>query len=196
MDGATCSHPGLLGDNSLIGSSGRLYRVLPMLALICLVLGPSLQALLFARRGLRSWISWALSFGYSTRPFSASTWLFSERLDLWLRSNNLVSASIGRHCHICRRTPSWGWWALFLQGWLLLCHMLGWRASLLLGFMLWFCKPIERLVIPRAMLPLPPLIGFWWSLAMVDPLLPSVHWLEDVLEMNTCFWCQGLNKTI
>ena len=31
---------------------------------------------------------------------------------------------------------------------------------------------------------------------MFNSLLPSVYRLKDVLGMNTCFWCQGLNKMI
>ena len=52
-DEVTCSLPDLLGDSFLAENSGRLCRVLPMLALTCLVLDPSLQVSRFVRRGLR-----------------------------------------------------------------------------------------------------------------------------------------------
>ena len=42
-DEVTCSCPNLSGDSFLAENSGRPCRVLPMLALICLMLDPSLQ---------------------------------------------------------------------------------------------------------------------------------------------------------
>ena len=48
-----CSRPNLLGGNFLGENSGRPCRVLPRLVLIFLVLGLSLQKVLFEGRGLR-----------------------------------------------------------------------------------------------------------------------------------------------
>ena len=152
MDEVACSHPNPLGGNFLGKNSGRPCRVLPRLVLICLVLGPLLQESLFEGRGLRYWIFWALPSDCSTRLSSTGTWSFSGRLGLWLRPNNPGSASVDRRCYVRRRTPSWDWWVLPRLRWLLLCHKLGWKVSLLLGFVLWSCRPIEHLVTPRAML--------------------------------------------
>ena len=41
-DEVTCAHPNPLGDSLLAENSGQPYGVLPMLALTCLVLDPSL----------------------------------------------------------------------------------------------------------------------------------------------------------
>ena len=52
MDEVAFSHPNPLGGNFLGENSERPCRVFPRLVLICLVLGPSLQELLFEGRGL------------------------------------------------------------------------------------------------------------------------------------------------
>ena len=52
-DEVTCSYPNLPGDSFLVENSGRPCRVLPMLALICLVLDPLLQVSPFVGRDLR-----------------------------------------------------------------------------------------------------------------------------------------------
>ena len=51
-DEVTCSHPNLSSDSFLAENSGRPCRVLPMLALTCLVLDLSLQASPSIGRGL------------------------------------------------------------------------------------------------------------------------------------------------
>ena len=149
----TCSHPNLLGDRFLTENSGRLYRVLPMLALTCLVLDPLLQVSLFIGWGLRCRIFWASLSGCSTWPSSAGTWPFFEKLGLWLHLSSLGLVSIGCRCWLHWRTPSWGWWVLSRRGWLLLGHAWDWRVFLLLRFLLWFDRPIKHLATPRAMLP-------------------------------------------
>ena len=52
-DEVTCSRPNLPGDSFLAENSGRPCRVLPMLALICFVLDPSLQVSPFVGQDLR-----------------------------------------------------------------------------------------------------------------------------------------------
>ena len=52
-DDVTCSRPNLPDDSFLAENSGRPYKVLPMLALTCLVLDPSLQVSPSVRRNLR-----------------------------------------------------------------------------------------------------------------------------------------------
>ena len=52
-DDVTCSRPNLPDDSFLAKNSGRPYKVLPMLALTCLVLDPSLQVSPSVRRNLR-----------------------------------------------------------------------------------------------------------------------------------------------
>ena len=169
--------------------------VLPMLVKTCLVLGPLLQASLSIGQDLQCWIFWALPSSCSIWPSSAGTWSFSGKLVLWPCPGNPGSTSIDRCCFVQQKTPFWGWWLLLQLGWLLLYHRLGWKAFLLLEFMLSSFKPIELLVTPRAMLPLSSLAGPWWSWARFSLLLPSVHWLEDVLGLSICSWCPGLRKT-
>ena len=108
-DEAICSHLDLPGDSFLVESSGRLCMALPMLALTCLVLDSSSQAPLFVGQGLQCRIFRASLSGCSTRPSSASTWPFFEKLGLWLHPNNLGSTSIDCCCCARQRTPSWCW---------------------------------------------------------------------------------------
>ena len=132
----------------------------------------------------------------SIRPSSTGTWSFFGRFGLLLRLDNPGSALIDCRCFARQRTPSWGLWVLPRLGWLLLFPKSDWKASLLLAFVLWSLRPIGRLVIPRVIRLLPPLIGLWWSLAMIGLLLFSVHWPEDDLGMNFfSFLCLGLSKT-
>ena len=166
-----------------------------MLALTCLVLGPLLQESLSIGRDLRCWIFSVLPSSYNTRPSSAGTWPFFEKLGLWLHLSSLGLVSIGCRCWLRWRTPSWGWWVLSRRGWLLLGHAWDWRVFLLLRFLLWFNRPIKHFTTPRAMLPLPQLIRPWWSLAIFDSSLQSIYLLEDVLERSTCFFCQCLSRT-
>ena len=93
-DDVTCSRPNLPDDSFLAENSGRPYKVLPMLALTCLVLDPSLQVSPSVRQNLRCGTFWALFSGCSTLPSSADTWPFFEKLDLWLHPNNPVQLQL------------------------------------------------------------------------------------------------------
>ena len=171
MDKATCSRPDLLGNNFLLESSGWLGTSLPMLALTCLELGLLLRVSFSVGRGLWCWISWASPSSCSTRSSSVGVWPFSEKLGLWLRLSSPRLASISRHCCLHWRTLSLGWWVLFWRGRLLLCHTWGWKVFLQLGFLLWFDKPIQHLIVPQAMLPLPLVIEPWfWFVTFACPL--------------------------
>ena len=184
MNEVTYSRPCPPGGNFLVVSNGRPLKVIPRLGLVRLVLDHSSWESPFKGRGLWCWIFLASPFGWSIQPSFVGTSSFSGRLGLWLRPNNLGLALIVYHCFARQKIPSWGWWVLLWLGWQLLCRKLGWKASLLSGFMSLSYKPIERLVTPWAMLPLPLLIGPWWSWARSSLLLLSVHWLEDILGMS------------
>ena len=137
-----------------------------------------------------------LSFTLWLKYLAIFCWYFFILWEAWslLRPDNLGSALIVCHCFACQKIPSWGWWVLLRPGRQLLCRKLGWKASLLSGFVPLSYKPIECLLTPWVMLPLPLLIGPWWSWARSGLLLPSIHWLEDVLGMSIGSWCPGLTK--
>ena len=159
MDEGVFFLPRLL-DGSFPGvSSGRLCTVLPNLDRACLGLDPSSLELPFEGRGHRCQIFSASPFDCSIQLSSTCTWPSFAQLDLLLRPQGPGFALVGRCCLTCRKTPSWGWWALLRPGWLLLCRRSGWTVSWVFASSSY--TPIVHLVNLQAMLPLPPLIRTW-----------------------------------
>ena len=122
-------------------------------------------------------VIWALPFYCSIRPSSADTSSFCWKLYPLLRPGNPGWFAGDCHCFLRGIPFAWCWLLLLRPGSLIQCHRWAWRGSLSSGFLPWFCKPTGRRAILRAMHPSHCLAWLWWSWAVSDSSLPTVHLL-------------------
>ena len=184
-----------LGGNCLVGSSGRLYRVLPMWARAFLGLGLLLLPKLCGGRGLLYRAVLASLFYCSIRPSFVGILSFCWRLCLSLRPGN-PGWVVASHHFLLRRTPSvWCWLPLLQQGSLHQFRKWAWKGFLLLGSWLLSCMPKGRWVALLARRPSHRPAWSWWSRTVFNLSLPFVRLPKGALVTRIGSWCLGLNRS-